>query len=427
MAGISAGKKLYDAGYRNFQILEATDRIGGRMRHGRIDDVTVEVGAMWIYGMGSNPVYELALNYNLSVTDNYADDWTVINYAGENVTDEADAAYEKLETVLSDLYAYAQTEQDDVTVRAGIRHLGWRPQNVVEETIEVCMLDFETAVEPIALSAKHVAMDEIYQDFGDDTMLIVDDPRGFSYVVNRHFESINDTNDRLLLNKTVEKIAYSNSGVEVTIKGGKKLFADYVIVTFSLGVLQQRMVQFSPPLPEAKQMAIDKFGMADFSHIYVRYLKPFWDDTMYLMFAPKARGKFSVWVNMNSYVPECNIIQVSLFNEYSRWADRSTDDEILAEIKSTFQQMYPNSTIPDPIGYKFSRWNSETHYRGAYTYWPPTFTENDMDMLGANVGRVYFAGEHTHPTHYGFVHGALITGESSAEDLIKCIEDSSTC
>lgn len=49
-------------------ILEATDRIGGRIRKEEFGGVTVELGAGWIAGVGgkqSNPVWELAHQSNL--------------------------------------------------------------------------------------------------------------------------------------------------------------------------------------------------------------------------------------------------------------------------------------------------------------------------------------------------------------------------
>ena len=42
----------------------------------------------------------------------------------------------------------------------------------------------------------------------------------------------------------------------VTLANGTALTADYVIVTAPLGVLKEGTIQFSPPLPAAKQEAI---------------------------------------------------------------------------------------------------------------------------------------------------------------------------
>lgn len=288
-------------------------------------------------------------------------------------------------------------------------------------------IDFETGIQTSALSGKYLYFQETYDDFGSDDELLVDDQRGFSIIAEKLADSINDTNNRFILNKTVTEVKYSENGVTVTVRDGTVYSADYAIVTVSLGVLQHRLVTFSPTLPEWKQLAIDKFGIAEYAHIYVKYQTSFWDDTMYLLYTPRTRAKLSIWLNFNAIVPNSNILHISLFSEFARWAAHSSDDEILVEIMATLQKMYPNHVVPPPVDYQISRWDFDPLFMGTFSYWTAGFSETDMKNLGKNVGRVYFAGEHTHQLHYGFVHGALLTGERAADNLMKCIEGSSTC
>ena len=59
---------LAENGVDDMLILEASDRIGGRIRKEEFGEVTVELGAGWIAGVGgkqSNPVWELAKQSNL--------------------------------------------------------------------------------------------------------------------------------------------------------------------------------------------------------------------------------------------------------------------------------------------------------------------------------------------------------------------------
>ncbi|RZC83052.1 hypothetical protein C5167_045839 [Papaver somniferum] len=62
-AGISAAKVLAENGVTDIVILEASDRIGGRIRMEEFGDIAIEIGAGWVAGVGgktSNPVWELA-------------------------------------------------------------------------------------------------------------------------------------------------------------------------------------------------------------------------------------------------------------------------------------------------------------------------------------------------------------------------------
>jgi len=66
--GISAAKVLAENGVKDLVILDASDRIGGRIRKEKFGGVSVELGAGWIVGVGgkeSNPIWELATEFGL--------------------------------------------------------------------------------------------------------------------------------------------------------------------------------------------------------------------------------------------------------------------------------------------------------------------------------------------------------------------------
>ena len=67
------------------------------------------------------------------------------------------------------------------------------------------------------------------------------------------------------MDKKVEKIIYGDNGVSVIVhnerSGKKTLEADYVLVSFSLGVLQHDDVAWEPKLPMWKREAIHSMNM----------------------------------------------------------------------------------------------------------------------------------------------------------------------
>jgi polyamine oxidase len=63
LVGISAGKRLSEAGITDFVILEATNRIGGRIHKTEFVGVNVEMGANWVEGVNGdeiNPIWSMA-------------------------------------------------------------------------------------------------------------------------------------------------------------------------------------------------------------------------------------------------------------------------------------------------------------------------------------------------------------------------------
>lgn len=88
-----------------------------------------------------------------------------------------------------------------------------------------------------------------FDQFGPNNYLVMD-PRGYSAIIEGEAATFLRPNDsRLLLNTQVTNITYSDTGVTISNHDGTCIKADYAICTFSLGVLQNQAVAFSPKLP----------------------------------------------------------------------------------------------------------------------------------------------------------------------------------
>ena len=95
--------------------------------------------------------------------------------------------------------------------------------------------------------------------FGDSDQMSLDQ-RGFkTFIQSEAAEFL--TSSQLMLNATVKTIKYSAAGATVTLVDGQELTADYVLSTFSLGVLQNDDVTFDPPLPSWKDEALSSMTM----------------------------------------------------------------------------------------------------------------------------------------------------------------------
>jgi spermine oxidase len=66
IAGLSAANHLFSNGIFDVKILEARNRIGGRIISIEMDKQTkIELGANWIHGVLGNPIFELAMEHKL--------------------------------------------------------------------------------------------------------------------------------------------------------------------------------------------------------------------------------------------------------------------------------------------------------------------------------------------------------------------------
>ena len=65
ISGLSAASHLTAAGIVDFKLLEARNRLGGRIVTFQIGGMKAELGANWIHGVLGNPLYELAVSKGL--------------------------------------------------------------------------------------------------------------------------------------------------------------------------------------------------------------------------------------------------------------------------------------------------------------------------------------------------------------------------
>jgi spermine oxidase len=61
VSGLHSAYKLTEAGVNNVVVLEANDRIGGRINSIPINEYWIEFGAQWIHGQGENPLWKFAV------------------------------------------------------------------------------------------------------------------------------------------------------------------------------------------------------------------------------------------------------------------------------------------------------------------------------------------------------------------------------
>lgn len=64
-SGIAAATKLYENGFANITILEAENRIGGRIHSLEYGSNVLDLGAQWVHGEDDNVIYEMVKDLNL--------------------------------------------------------------------------------------------------------------------------------------------------------------------------------------------------------------------------------------------------------------------------------------------------------------------------------------------------------------------------
>ncbi|KAI8967066.1 hypothetical protein BDF20DRAFT_917872 [Mycotypha africana] len=441
VSGISAALNLTANGITDFMMIEARDILGGRAQDTPFGDTNVELGCNWVQGLGSNPINVLAKKHGLRTAHNDGDDVVFIDETGQHVNfTERYNEFGKVYETLSDMaMKRVKNDQVDLSGRVGLDIAGWYPQNALDHAIEYYSWDWEMAEDPESTSSIYTVVNDYYTyggvEFGEDSDgdRFVVDPRGFKYIFLEEAKTMfgkEFKDKRLLLNRTVEKIAYNDHGVTIHTKNGDTIKADYAISTFSLGVLQHKDVEWSPALPAWKLEGLYGFHMATYTKIFMNFPEKFWDDNQFTVWVdPDMRGYYNTWqtLNLPGVLPDnstANIFFATVTQDMAYRVESMSDDEVKAEMMTVLRKMY-GKDIPEPTDFVFPRWHSNPLFRGTYSNWPiGELDEHHANMKAPLKNRVFFAGEAMSAEYYGFLQGAWFSGAETAQNVAQCVKKS---
>ncbi|MCJ1353657.1 MAG: hypothetical protein MMC33_003644 [Icmadophila ericetorum] len=382
---------------------------------------TVELGANWALK------YKLVNTYSNYSSIETFDQTGAVDYS--NLLNDYDNAF----TTVSEAAGNILSENlQDRSFRSGLSLAGWKPKkNMRAQASEWWQFDWEYGESP-DLSSQEWAIinyNTSFNQFSPDNQYVYDQ-RGFNaFIIGEASTYLKSNDPRLLLNTIVTKIAYDDDGVTVTNQDGSCIQADYAVCTFSLGVLQNDAVQFSPALPHWKQLGIDTFTMATYTKIFLQFPsdKVFWDrDTQFFLYAdPLERGYYPVWQSLDGpgFLEGSGIFFVTVVTPQSYVAEAQTDEETKAQVLAVLRDMFGAENVPEPTAFLYPRWSEVPWAYGSYSNWPPGTTLATHQNLRAPLNnRLFFAGEATSAEYYGFLHGAYFEGQLVGTQIAGCVK-----
>lgn len=146
----------------------------------------------------------------------------------------------------------------------------------------------------------------------------------------------------------------------------------------------------------------------------MQFEENFWgNDTQFFLYAdPIQRGWYPIWQSLDTegFFPGSSILFVTVVNRESYRAEKQSDEKTQEEVMEVLRSMFPDIDVPDPIAFQYPRWSQEPWAFGSFSNWPPGTTLEMHQNLRANTGRLWFAGEHTSSSYFGYMQGAWFEG-----------------
>jgi len=426
ISGLSAASTLKKNHVGNILILEAADRIGGRVWTEDPWGTKLEMGASWIHGIENSPTHEIIKDMHLPIQP------TIYNGACPTCKMKSMALYDQdgkrlspeevsqLAHLASDFEDYL-TEINDHGKANNLTFLDALNDFSSKNKLSKQMFDrlyfiirllitYEFSLDLQNISATVLKLYGHSKVSGTHGII----PMGYNLLAGKLAKNI-----PIEMNCAVESISYDKDIVEC--KTAKGVFrGKNCIVTVPLGVLKQNKIAFSPPLPKDTQGAIDTIDMGVFNKIYLFFPCIFWDkdvEWIELMPSPALRDQNYDILNYAKFCKQPILLVFtagSFGKEVEKWSDKQTVDAIMSVLKKLYGE-----NIPSPSSYRITRWGQDPLFLGSYSS-PGLHADTQTYTNFANPVRnlLFFAGEATSETDCSTVLGAFLTGERAAKQVL---------
>lgn len=262
IAGAAAAARLRDAGVE-VVVLEARERIGGRIHANTDWGAPIEMGAAWIHGITDNPVTTLARGAGLPLVPM---DWENA-ITRDTVTGKPSPAADQSDAQLLDLMdELADAEPPLSTSTAGwLRNQGWSA-NRLHAWAQAVEISQEYGLDPAALGVR--AFSEGDWQRGGDVLVGGD----YATVVQQLLAGI-----EVRLRTPVTSVLPGRGGIVARGDSGLELSADGAIIAVPVALLQAGIPNLGP-LPGPARTALAGLRTGSLEKVVLRYAEQWWGE-----------------------------------------------------------------------------------------------------------------------------------------------------
>ena len=422
IAGLTAARLLQGAGQR-VVVLEARNRVGGRVWSDRSDGHVTDRGASWIHGITDSPVFAAVTAFGMptvefTVGGYQPDSRPIAHYspAGTRLTADDAARY------VADIHAV------DAALRGAIaasdRDASYRDATEVAlaEVADADEWDDERAqrvreyLEHRSEEQYGAWIDDLAAHGLDDDQVDGDEvvfPHGYDALATGLAAGLD-----IRLESVVSHVAWRAEGVSVTTSAGT-LAARAAVVTVPVGVLQSSGFEIAPALPPEVAEPLSRLRMNAFEKVFLRFDERFWDPDVYAIRQQGEEGRWwHSWYDLTALDDTPTLLTFAAGPAATATRDW-TDAEVTASVMVQLRRLY-GADIPDPVGIVRTDWQSDPWAGyGSYAYMTVGSDTSDHDALATPIGGVlHLAGEATWTDDPATVTAALCSGHRAAENVL---------
>ena len=415
IAGLTCARTLAESGQR-VCLVEATDRVGGRILTRRLATQVVELGAEFVHG---RPPELLALiaEAGLTLIERTG---TQVSFDDGQLTADADSRNGMFDP-LEDLRTYAGPDLSfkDYLAQSAFG-LNTDAAQAALGYVEGFNAADATQISSISLGLQQAAEDSID---GDRLAHIAE---GYDRLPQFVADRFRTAGGDLRLNTPITAVHWGTGRVAFETSAGE-LLASKAVLTLPLGVLQASTVRIVPePTSILEAAALMRMGAV--SRFTLLFRERFWQTQPpqpalhHLSFLFDLGGLPSVWWTTH---PEDTCALTG-------WVGGPRSKALLAKSEAELADFgchalarlfhLPAETLRDQLEACVTHnWSTDPNFFGSYSYAGVGGARASSRLAEPIEHTLYFAGEHTDTTgHWGTAHGALRSGYRAANQILGC-------
>lgn len=427
---------LQSKGITNFVVLEAKDHIGGRSYTTNIqfegESIPVDHGSMWIHGASSNPLSDLALDFNVDMVTSTFNEKVYKANAGGAISDS------QLATIYRNRYddgffRYQANRQDSTGVDESLQETANRYLNSFSDDFEKDVLKY-FLTSYIELDYSSPLSDLSLWWWDSDELIGPDEdyllPNGYGPLIEAYAAPIRS---KVVTDSPVTEIDYRTTTVKVVVSGTESYFAKKVIVTVPLGVLKANDILFRPNLPWKRRRSIDRIGMGSMNKMFMFWPQDqvFWQRNVEVYGDIVTRNTKFNFFNFQPYNGDRPFLVALFLGETAKQLEElyANDDPARYEQEMRDLAMEPlrnifGNDIPLPQQVFVTKWNSDEYTQGSYSFNKVGMGRQDRKILARPIRRkrLFLAGEATHHIYFQTTHGAYLSGRRAANKVYRALQ-----
>lgn len=433
LSGLSAAKKLHDAGV-SVLVLEARDRVGGRtLSHETAQGDRIDLGAQWI-GPTQDRMFKLVKEMGLSTFPQHSEGKKVLALGNMVSTYKSSiptlsmvgavdlgVTIQRIESMVKDVPLDNPLSMDKSAEWDGMTVETWKRRNVKTQgakalidtavraifAAEPSELSFLFFLHYLKLGGGLLKMSEI-KNGAQETRLA----EGFQEVSKRLAAKLGD---KVILNAPVKKIIQDKDGVTIVTEKGS-VRGERVIVAIP-PVLAGR-IDYEPDVPPSRDMLTQRMPMGSVIKCVALYETPFWRKAGYSGEAIADRGAVKLVFDDSSRDGSHGaLVGFMMGKDAKMWSGKGLAARREATIESFTRLFGPGAA--SPVDYIDQDWPAERWSRGCYSaIMGPGVLSAHAGALREPVGRIHWAGTETARIWTGYMEGAVEAGERAADEVV---------